>query len=57
MFQQLMEDVRGMVISRAFSARPRRVEITPIETSESDTVAPSIPQVEIGSSKKKRKRH
>ncbi len=60
MFQQLLEDVRGLVIGRAFAARPRRVEITPIETSESDVVAPSAAQAQIGgmpSGKKKRKRH
>jgi preprotein translocase subunit SecA len=59
MFQQLLEEVRGLVIGRAFAARPRRVEITPIETSESDVPAPSAarPQVEISSNKKKRKRH
>jgi preprotein translocase subunit SecA len=61
MFQQLLEDVRGLVIGRAFAARPRRVEITPIETSESNVAAPrAATQVEIGSmpsGKKKRKRH
>jgi preprotein translocase subunit SecA len=57
MFQQLLEDVRGLVIGRAFAARPRRVEITPIETSESAVVAPSAAQVQISSNKKKRKRH
>jgi len=60
MFQQLLEDVRGLVIGRAFAARPRRVEITPIETSESNVVAPDAAaqtQVQIGSAKKKRKRH
>jgi len=59
MFQQLLEDVRGLVIGRAFAARPRRVEISPIETSESDVVAPSATQVQIGmpGGKKKRKRH
>ena len=58
MFQQLLEDVRGLVIGRAFAARPRRVEITPIETVASDVAAPDavLPQVENGS-KKKRKRH
>ena len=58
MFQQLLEDVRGLVIGRAFAARPRRVEITPIETVASDVAAPDavLPQVESGS-KKKRKRH
>ena len=60
MFQQLLEDVRGLVIGRAFAARPRRVEITPIETSESVVVPPSAEQAQIGdmpSGKKKRKRH
>ena len=57
MFQQLLEDVRGLVIGRAFAARPRRVEITPIETSENEVAAPSATQVQIGGNKKKRKRH
>jgi preprotein translocase subunit SecA len=57
MFQQLLEDVRGLVIGRAFAARPRRVEITPIETSEGDVAAPSVAQLEAGNNKKKRKRH
>ncbi len=60
MFQQLLEDVRGLVIGRAFAARPRRVEITPIEISESAVAAPSAMQVLIGgmpSGKKKRRRH
>jgi preprotein translocase subunit SecA len=56
MFQQLLEDVRGLVIGRAFAARPRRVEITPIETVASDVAVPGTVQAEIGS-KKKRKRH
>jgi len=72
MFQQLLEDVRGLVISRAFAARPRRVEITPIETVESAAAPSSAAQVQVsgiqagsiqpggilpGGSKKKRKRH
>jgi preprotein translocase subunit SecA len=60
MFQQLLEDVRGLVIGRAFAARPRRVEITPIETTEGDVVAPRAAQAQISSmpgGKKKRKRH
>jgi len=56
MFQQLLEDVRALVIGRAFAARPRRVEITPIETSENEVAAPVVPQVEDGGNKKKRKR-
>ncbi|MBI5351801.1 MAG: hypothetical protein HZB50_04105 [Chloroflexi bacterium] len=57
MFQQLLEDVRGLVIGRAFAARPRRVEITAIETSESEVLAPSEASVNIAGNKKKRKRH
>jgi preprotein translocase subunit SecA len=59
MFQELLGDVRGLVIGRAFSARPRRVEINPIETSESDAVitAPNETAVNIAGNKKKRKRH
>jgi preprotein translocase subunit SecA len=59
MFAQLMDDVRGLVISRAFAARPRRVEITPIETTEAVS-APGETSVQIGGGgrkKKKRKRH
>ena len=57
MFAQLLEDVRELVIGRAFAARPRRVEITPIESGEPVDV-PRETAVEIGSgSKKKRKRH
>ena len=58
MFQQLLEDVRGLVIGRAFAARPRRVEITPIETAEGEVVsAPAETQVQMAGNKKKRKRH
>ncbi len=56
MFAQLLEEVRGLVIGRAFAARPRRVEITPIESGETVN-APSETAVEIGGgNKKKRKR-
>jgi hypothetical protein len=55
MFQQLLEDVRGLVIGRAFAARPRRVEITPIETTETAST-PSETSVQIGGEKKKRRR-
>jgi preprotein translocase subunit SecA len=57
MYAQLLEDVRGLVIGRAFAARPRRVEITPIETTE-EVNTPVETTVQIGGgSKKKRKRH
>jgi preprotein translocase subunit SecA len=58
MFQELLIDVRGLVIGRAFAARPRRVEINPIETVESEGAAPSQGSLNMsGGSKKKRKRH
>ncbi|MDD2921118.1 MAG: hypothetical protein PHQ36_02435 [Anaerolineales bacterium] len=56
MFQQLLEDVRGLVIGRAFAAKPRRVEINPIETAESEVVAPLEIPANVGGNKKKRKR-
>jgi preprotein translocase subunit SecA len=59
MFQQLLEEVRGIVISRAFAARPRRVEITPIETTETAAEPGDASSVQIGGasdSKKKRRR-
>jgi preprotein translocase subunit SecA len=55
MFQQLLEEVRGLVIGRAFAARPRRVEITPIETTETVS-SPTETTIQIGGDKKKRRR-
>jgi preprotein translocase subunit SecA len=56
MFQQLLEDVRALVIGRAFAVQPRRVEITPVETAGSP--APAAQQtLELGGKKKKRRRH
>jgi preprotein translocase subunit SecA len=58
MFQELLADVRALVIGRAFAARPRRIEINPIETAESESTAPTQNAVNVSSgSKKKRKRH
>ena len=34
LFQQLLSDVRAAVIGRVFAYQPRRMEITPTETSE-----------------------
>jgi preprotein translocase subunit SecA len=56
MFSQLLEEVRGLVISRAFAARPRRVEITPIETTETAAVPGETSAVQIGSESKKKRR-
>jgi preprotein translocase subunit SecA len=56
MFQQLMEDIRGLVVSRAFAAQRRSVEITPVETND----APQITQsnsADDNEKKKKRRRH
>jgi preprotein translocase subunit SecA len=57
MFQQLLEDVRSLVISRAFIARSRRVEITPVEAAEAPTPAAQQTLQVDGARKKKRKRH
>lgn len=57
MFAQLLEDVRSLVIGRAFASRPRRVEITPIETTEVASAPSETSSVQIGGNKKKRKRH
>jgi hypothetical protein len=56
MFQQLMEDIRGLVVSRAFAAQRRSVEITPVETSDTPEVTQSSATDE-NDKKKKRRRH
>jgi preprotein translocase subunit SecA len=56
MFSQLVEDIRGLVISRVFAYQPRPVEITPVETTNVSTPAAQTIQTESGK-KKKRRRH
>src|SRR5688500_20205061 len=56
MFTQLVEDIRGLVISRIFAYRPRPVEITPIETTDVTPAAVSTTQLD-ECKKKKRRRH
>jgi preprotein translocase subunit SecA len=56
MFTQLVEDIRGLVISRVFAYQPRPVEITPVETASTSTPATQTIQTE-SSKKKKRRRH
>ncbi|RPJ26339.1 MAG: hypothetical protein EHM33_11895 [Chloroflexi bacterium] len=56
MFAQLVEDIRGLVISRVFAYQPRPVEITPVETASASTPATQTIQTE-SSKKKKRRRH
>jgi preprotein translocase subunit SecA len=56
MFAQLVEDIRGLVVSRVFAYQPRPVEITPVETASAPTVTTPTAQTE-NSKKKKRRRH
>jgi preprotein translocase subunit SecA len=54
MFSQLVEDIRGLVISRVFAYRPKPIEITPVETA--DVPAPTQ-TLHSDNKKKKRRRH
>jgi len=54
LFQQLLSDVRAAVIGRVFAYQPRRMEITPTETSEAVVGDEMLPKA---SGKKKRRRH
>jgi len=56
MFAQLVEDIRGLVISRVFAYQPRPVEITPVETADAPA-AVSLPVDRDDNRKKKRRRH
>jgi hypothetical protein len=56
MFTQLVEDIRGLVISRAFAAQSRSVEIEPVETADVPEVTQSSSSAE-NEKKKKRRRH
>ncbi|HEX5838179.1 MAG TPA: hypothetical protein VFY26_10145 [Anaerolineales bacterium] len=56
MFSQLVEDIRGLVISRVFAYRPKPIEITPVETVDAP-VSPTQTVPDDGSRKKKRRRH
>ena len=57
MFSQLVEDIRGLVISRVFAYRPQPVDITPVETTDTPVSSTrSLPNGD-GGKKKKRRRH
>ena len=56
MFAQLVDDIRGLVISRVFAYQPRPVEVTPVEVSNAPTAATQTTQTD-QSKKKKRRRH
>ncbi len=53
MFAQLLEDIRGLVISRVFAYQPRPVEITPVETTDAPVELQSMNRDE---NRKKRRR-
>ena len=55
MFAQLVEDIQGLVVSRAFTLQRKPVEITPIETAEQPQVQ-SGTQAKSSKGKKKRRR-
>ena len=57
MYQQLLGDVRGLVISRAFSVQPRRVEIAAVEVAETEAAGADAGAEAVTGKKKKRKRH
>jgi preprotein translocase subunit SecA len=56
MFAQLVEDIRGLVISRVFAYQPRPVEITPVEIANPPSAPTQAIQTDNGK-KKKRRRH
>ncbi len=55
MFAQLVEAIRGLVISRVFAYQPRPVEITPVETSDAPVELQPMNKDE--NRKKRRRRH
>ncbi len=56
MFSQLVEDIRGLVISRAFTMQRRPVEITPVETADRPQQTQAQPNTQSTDGKKKRRR-
>jgi preprotein translocase subunit SecA len=56
LFAQLVEDIRGLVISRVFAYQPRPVEVTPVEVSNAPTTAAQTTQAQPETGKKKKRR-
>jgi len=56
LFTQLVEDIRGLVVSRAFAAQRRPIEIMPVETADVSE-EPQRAEVDHNGKKKKRRRH
>jgi hypothetical protein len=52
----LVEDIRGLVISRVFAYQPRPVEITPVEVANAPTAAKQTARSQIDQGKKKKRR-
>ena len=56
LFTQLVEDIRGLVVSRAFAVQRRPIEIMPVETAEISEESQRA-EVDNNGKKKKRRRH
>jgi preprotein translocase subunit SecA len=56
LFTQLVEDIRGLVVSRAFAVQRRPIEIMPVETAEISEETQRA-EVDNNGKKKKRRRH
>jgi len=56
MFAQLVEDIQGLVVSRAFALQRRPVEISPIETTDQPEQPKGLPNTRSTSSRKRRRR-
>jgi len=56
LFAQLVEDIRGLVVSRAFAVQRRPVEIMPVETADIPEETQRA-EVDHNGKKKKRRRH
>ncbi len=56
LFAQLVEDIRGLVVSRAFAVQRRPIEIVPVETQEVSEETQHV-EVDHNGKKKKRRRH
>jgi preprotein translocase subunit SecA len=58
MFEQLVEDIRGLVVNRIFAVQRRSVEITPVETAEVPETSQTANAAQTNSGRKrKRRRH
>jgi len=57
MFAQLVEDIRGLVVSRAFTIQRRPVEITPVETTEQPAQIQAPAGQSTSGKKRKRRRN